>query len=883
MLLYPILFGIRNFYYILIISVIYLIGLLIGIFTKNMLDNLNYTKYEYILKYLPILFSNSLYVFATFLILIIFGYYSEKVNRINFLKFDKKMADKRKDDEIFDNLVPKFVQQKMKTGDRGVTNDRETVTIIFANIAHFDDLVAKLNPRELVNVLDRIYGAFDKLSSMHGVQKIETVGYTYMAAGGLKDCEKDMDENALYKHHAIRVFELAIDMIDIMSSIVLQNGDKINIKVGMHTGKVLAGVIGEHKPQFSLIGDTVNTAARMGAKVEEMCILMTEECHDFVKEEYEDFDVLEKTFKGKGAMKVFQHDPMKLKRESKNAKMKMFKNFLTKFLARCIQQVGGTDLNLEELLGNKGENKNKELKRKNSIGSNQSDFIIEDENQRITIGDNLFINEFEENMYNMKRNRFTSNSLKTLEYKNTLLVSNTNEVNPLFRDSFFLTSWNETKIEDTKPKGYKELSSQEQYAKYVTQKYYTFYQPTLILNSIYIVASLITILNDSEYNNTVKWNTLCNSLKFIITIVTIVVLIKSKELLKLGKKKNTEILFIVLYLLALSINQIKMSILPREFSLQIATEQNFIIIIMGLNFMIEYKKQIFCCVLSMMIFSMNLIGNKKDYLIIKYSAFSICISLCIFIFIILKEYIGTFDYVKNQQVTTELLEAEKLLFNLMPPHVVISLKEDRTVADVINDVTILYTDICNFTKFSAAQKEQKNIVRMLIELFKRMDNACVELNVYKVHTIGDCFVVLGFTGKVPMNERNIVEEARNVVNTGRKMIDIIRIVRESKEVNFPTLGMRIGIHTGRITAGIIGSNIVRYDIFGVDCLVANMMESEGQEGRVNISEDTKRLLGKYLINIDMDTENKFSYNFNQKVHVPSINREFDSYLVDFTS
>ena len=78
------------------------------------------------------------------------------------------------------------------------------------------------------------------------------------------------------------------------------------------------------------------------------------------------------------------------------------------------------------------------------------------------------------------------------------------------------------------------------------------------------------------------------------------------------------------------------------------------------------------------------------------------------------------------------------------------------------------------------------------------------------------------------------------------MLDIITAVRETKEVNFPTLGMRIGIHTGKLIAGIIGSSIVRYDIFGSDSLVANLMESEGAVDRVCVSEETKKLMGKSI-------------------------------------
>lgn len=848
-LLYPVLFGLRYLYALFIGSCIFYIGLFISIYVNKFDSETTYSTYEYTLLYLPILLSKSLYMAATVLVMLIFGYYTEMQNRINFLKFMKKNSDKRKDDEIFDNLIPKFVQNKLKAGDRGTTNDRDTVTIVFANIAHFDELVAKLNPRELVSLLDKIWGSFDKLSVFHGIQKIETVGYTYMAAGGLKECEKDMDENSLLQHHTLRVFELALDMVEIISSIILENGDSVKIKIGVHTGKVLAGVIGEHKPQFSLIGDTVNTAARMGAKVAEMCILCTQESYDIVKDDYPDFEMLEKEFKGKGLMKCYQANPIKKKKENQDAKMKGFKNFLTKFLARAIQQVGGTDLKLEDFL-KPNKAKVEPIKRQNSDRSNQSDFLVEDEYHQV--GQAI---EYEEG-FNPRKTKipgFKPDEKKRESEKNTLAVSKATEVNPLFQSSCLLMFFQDSKnkdVEDGMSELDKNISNEKQpqklYTWYNLIKFHNSYDITILLNYIYLLISIISFFNDSEYNDTISWNMLCNFFKVILILALLYMLQKTKHWMKTSRN-YVEFSYITLYVLNIILCQVKFNILPKEFTLQIATEQNFTLIIQGFNCMIEYKKQFFCCILSIVIFLMNIFGNTTSYLVVKYSALSMAISFSIFVFIVLREYIGTFDFVKNQEVTTELLKAEKLLFNLMPPNVVVSLKEDRTVADVINDITILYTDICNFTKFSAAQKEQSNIVRMLIELFKRMDNACIEINVYKVHTIGDCFVVLGYTGKVPMSERNIIEEGKNVVKIGRKMIDIIKAVRETKEVNFPTLGMRIGIHTGKIIAGIIGSNIVRYDIFGTDCLVANMMESEGKEGRVNVSEDTRRLLGKHFL------------------------------------
>ena len=155
-------------------------------------------------------------------------------------------------------------------------------------------------------------------------------------------------------------------------------------------------------------------------------------------------------------------------------------------------------------------------------------------------------------------------------------------------------------------------------------------------------------------------------------------------------------------------------------------------------------------------------------------------------------------------------------------------------------------------------------------LFKNFDNATKECNVYKVHTIGDCYVVMGFNGKVSMNERNFYEEAKNVCKMGEEMIKIIRDVR--KKVRFEALDMRIGIHTGTVIAGIIGSSVVRYDIFGSDVLIANQMESAGTPGRINISEKTKELLAKGGM--------PFEVKFNKEVNMDSVKQSIKCYLIE---
>ena len=129
---------------------------------------------------------------------------------------------------------------------------------------------------------------------------------------------------------------------------------------------------------------------------------------------------------------------------------------------------------------------------------------------------------------------------------------------------------------------------------------------------------------------------------------------------------------------------------------------------------------------------------------------------------------------------------------------------------------------------------------MLSELFTNFDEMCLEHDVYKVHTIGDCYVAMGYKTDL---RRNPAKEALNVVNFALSLIDVINNfnIKTNSE-----LGMRIGIHTGRVIGGIAGTKIIRYDIYGQDVVIANKVESNGIQGKVSVSQSTKELLEDYI-------------------------------------
>ena len=243
--------------------------------------------------------------------------------------------------------------------------------------------------------------------------------------------------------------------------------------------------------------------------------------------------------------------------------------------------------------------------------------------------------------------------------------------------------------------------------------------------------------------------------------------------------------------------------------------------------------------LHIIIYIVDIVTNHDNINIRNYNIFLISIAVIKLINIVGLYFDMTTIFIANEKESKTLVDTEKMLFNLMPLHVVQNMKDDIPVADVLENVTLLFADIVSYTNFGNTY-EPIEVVSLLSELFKNFDNATKACHVYKVHTIGDCYVVMGFNGKVSMNERNYYEEAKNVCKMGEEMIKIIRKVRT--KVNYELLDMRIGIHTGTVIAGIIGSSVVRYDIFGSDVLIANKMESAGEKGKINISEDTKKLL-----------------------------------------
>jgi adenylate cyclase len=154
------------------------------------------------------------------------------------------------------NILPAAIAEKLKTSHGRIAEQRDEVTVLFADLVGFTPLSALKSPAQLVEILDRVFTRFDDISAAHGLEKIKTIGDAYMAVAGLPQPWPD---------HAVRAAGAALDMIEAVRQVGSETGEPLQLRVGLHTGPVVAGVIGRSKFSYDLWGDTVNIASRMEA------------------------------------------------------------------------------------------------------------------------------------------------------------------------------------------------------------------------------------------------------------------------------------------------------------------------------------------------------------------------------------------------------------------------------------------------------------------------------------------------------------------------------------------------------------------------------------------------------------------------------------------
>jgi class 3 adenylate cyclase len=161
----------------------------------------------------------------------------------------------RENERLLLNILPASIAERLRRGEMVIADRHEEVTVLFADVVDFTRLSGALHPHEVVDVLNAVFSAFDGLADHFGLEKIKTIGDAYMVVGGLAG-----DDRA---DHAERVADMALAMVDAVSRLRDGGAPELSIRVGLHLGPTVAGVIGVKRFIYDVWGDTVNVASRM--------------------------------------------------------------------------------------------------------------------------------------------------------------------------------------------------------------------------------------------------------------------------------------------------------------------------------------------------------------------------------------------------------------------------------------------------------------------------------------------------------------------------------------------------------------------------------------------------------------------------------------------
>jgi class 3 adenylate cyclase len=205
--------------------------------------------------------------------------------------------EKKRADELLRRILPDPIADRLLLGQESIADGYADVTVLFADMCNFTTLAAAISPTELVELLNRIFSAFDEAAEVNGVEKIKTIGDAYMAVSGLPDKSDD---------HPERILRMAAVMLQAIDEIQREYQHlRIAIRIGIHTGPCVAGVIGRNRFIYDLWGDTVNIASRMEshgdigcAQVSEATYLRTKHLFDFTERGMV-------TLKGRGEMRAY--------------------------------------------------------------------------------------------------------------------------------------------------------------------------------------------------------------------------------------------------------------------------------------------------------------------------------------------------------------------------------------------------------------------------------------------------------------------------------------------------------------------------------------------------------------------------------------------------
>ena len=195
------------------------------------------------------------------------------------------------------NILPGSIAERLKSSNQTIADGFADVSVMFVDIVNFTKIAEGLSPQQVFSMLNRIFSSFDELAEKYGLEKIKTIGDAYMVAGGLNDLRSDYSD---------ALVDMALEMRDLLQNDFQVNQMHLEVRIGIGTGPVVAGVVGKKKFIYDLWGDTVNIASRITSEGVPGMVQVDEATHRRLQQRFDFHEPQMIYLKGKGNMVVYR-------------------------------------------------------------------------------------------------------------------------------------------------------------------------------------------------------------------------------------------------------------------------------------------------------------------------------------------------------------------------------------------------------------------------------------------------------------------------------------------------------------------------------------------------------------------------------------------------
>lgn len=775
---------------------------------------------------------------TTMVIALVKKFYLEKNARNNFVAMFRRREAGKKMYAILNYMLPSHVIVPMLENPESVIAEHvPRVSILFIVIADFDAFARRCKPKDLLEFLNNQFTKFDELCAEHGVTKIETVGEEYVCCVGVTPEEQNMQHKDLLQ----RLFSVA-DSILSLHSAGSSSGEQteVRVKMGLHTGPIVAGVIGKKLPRYRLFGDTINTAARMMQKSEVGKLQFGEETFKDLPSMVECKERGDIEMKGKGLVKTYFFEPTAEEKQATTfrAPRKKAKSLCAIFFdsefsldmpdphasapasferneesEAAVDEPSAADATIDALTGAGSMTTSKQRQIRD----------FEDVLQRVTMQE--FTPEMEQEWYEhyhvnvickkigSRLNRFLIGLLVITAIEGRYTLTH--------RKALFLNKGFEGEI--------------------ALPQVWTFFTLRGLTMLILLIWRLVVVPLNIHLKRS-PWKV--QSGLTACTVINILLIWCSYEALTTNE------------------NSTKHLREPKDATNEFNSpfDQKFVLDFVlvfyaasGLQHFLFKPSLIFVILAAVLPLTSDIRGIylERGYIGSLAGGKGLdfpFLGKALFITIAMSNALQSYQeerssrarFKARREVEGFKVRIEDILNTLMPRQIVKELKSspaNEPPSHEYQHATIAQSDLCGFTKL-ASTKSPQEVVELIGEIFGAFDALTDTHDVYKVETVGDAYIAGLAESTLTANK-----SPASVIRFG---LDMAKAVDGWAKLNKVSVRCRVGIHHGACIGGIVGNDMQRYHLFGDLMTGLEVLESTAPMGAVQVSSACKSAVEEFF-------------------------------------